>query len=261
MTKYNSANFGFLTIGGYDLTPITTKFEDNISKAAIESTPFGVAYPEYLAGILKRYELTGQDGWYDDATNSVNATMVDLTAGEHVMVLAPYGNAIPVAGVGNTVIATDGLLKTEYKRSHGVGEYTKASFGVTVSGSVDQTCKLVCPLTARGVTGTTAADYLNWGADGAAAGRMYLVVTAITWDTRTALDIVLQDCNTSGGVYADHTAFTQITAAGTPTGSRTAAVKTLEHAAINQYMGVTWTWSGGGAAGETATFAVAVIFD
>jgi hypothetical protein len=261
MTKYNSANFGFLTIGGYNLTPVTTKFEDNINKAAIESTPFGVVYPEYLAGILKRYELTGADGWYDDATNSMNAAMVDLTAGEHILMIAPYGNAAPVAGVGNTVIATDGLLKTEYKRSHGVGEYTKASFGVTVSGSVDQTCKLVCPLTSRGVTGTTAATYLNWGAGGTAGGRVYLVVTDISWGTRTSLQITLQDWSDAGGPFVDHTLFTAIVPATTPTGSGTSEMKVLANAVVGQYTCVTWTWGGGGAGAETVTFAVAVIFD
>ena len=261
MTRYSSAQFGFLTIGPYNLTSVTNKLEDNISKPAIESTPYGVTAPEYLSGVLKSYELTGQDGWYDDATNSVNDAMVALASGENVMLLAPYGNAAPATGVGNTVIATDGVLKTAYKRAETVGDYTKASFEVAVSGLVDQRAKLVCPLTARGVTGTTSAAYLNWGADGAAGGRVYLAVTSVTWGTRTSLQITLQDCNTSGGVYADHTAFTAIVPATTPENTGTSEMKALANATIQQYMGVTWTWAGGGAGAEGATFAVAVAFD
>jgi len=261
MTRYSSADFGFITVGPYNLTSVTNKLEDNISKPAIESTPFGVTAPEYISGVLKSYELTGQDGWYDDTTNSINTAMVDLASGENVMILAPYGNAAPVAGVQKTCIATDGVLKTEYKRSDAVGEYVKASFGVQVSGLVDQNAKLVCPLTARGVTGTTAAAYLNWGAGGAAGGRVYLAVTNVNWGTRTSLQITLQDCNTSGGVYADHTLFTAIVPATTPESTGTAEMKALANATIQQYMGVTWTWAGGGAGAESVTFAVAVVFD
>lgn len=257
MSRFNSANFGFLTIGPYNLTAVTNKLEDSISRPAVESTPYGVTAPEYLAGVLKRYELTGQDGWYDDATDSVNAAMVGMAAAENVMILAPYGNSAPVAGVGKTCICTDGVLKTEYKRSGTVGDYHKASFGVAVSGLVDQSAKLVHPLTAEGVTGTSAAAYLNWGADGAAGGRVYLACTSITWGTRTGLTIALQDCNTAGGVYADHTTFTAI--ASPATGA--SEMKALANATIQQYMGVTWTWSGGDAGSESATFAVAVAFD
>jgi hypothetical protein len=257
MTRKSSADFGFLTIGKYDLTSITSKLDESGSREPVVSTPFGVTAPEYLAGILHTYEMSGQDGWYDDSTNSVNAAMVDLTAGENVMVLASNGNAAPVAGVGVTVTATDGVQKTKYTRGANSGEYTKANFEVAVSGAVDRNAKLVCPLTARGVTGTTAADYLNWGADGAAGGRVYLVCTSISWGTRTGLTIALQDCNTSGGAYTDHTTFTQITSPATG-GSE---MKALANAVIQQYTCVTWTWAGGGAGAESATFAVVVVFD
>ena len=261
MTRYSSADFGFLTIGPYNLTSVTDKLEDTIERAAIESTPFGVSYPESLPGVLKKYTLTGHDGWYDDAANSVNDALVGMAATENVMILAALGNAAPVAGVQKTCVATDGVLKTSYKRVDGVGEYIKASFEVEVSGQVDLNAKLVAPLVARGVTGTTAAAYLNWGADGAVGGRAYLVVTNVNWDTRTSLQITLQDCNTSGGVYADHTLFTAIVPATTPESTGTSEMKALTTAAINQYMGVTWTWAGGGAGAESATFAVAVVFD
>jgi hypothetical protein len=255
MTRYSSADFGFLTIGKYNLTSVTTKLSEVQSREPTPSTPFGVTAPEFLPGIMRSYEMAASDGWYDDATNSMNAAMVDLTAGENVMLISPNGNTAPATGVGKTVTATDGVQKTKYTRDDAVGEYVKANFEVVVSGAVDINAKLVAELAARDDAATTAATYLNWGADGAAGGRVYLVVTAITWDTQTSLTVKLQDCNTSGGVYTDHTAFTAI--ASPATGA--SEMKALANATIQQYVCATFTFAGG--AGGHCTAAVAVVFD
>ena len=257
MTRFNSANFGFLTIGQYDISPVTQKLEDNISKPAIETTPYGVTAPEYAAGILKRYEITGQEGFYDDATTTANADLVAMASTEKVMIFAPWGNTDPATGVGVGAIATDGVLYTNYKRIPAVGDYHRGNLEIAVSGAVDQNCKLVHPLSAEGVTGTSAALYLNWGADGAAGGRVYLAVTSITWGTRTSLVIALQDCNTSDGSYSDHTTFTTISSPATGASE----MKALANATIEQYTCVTWTWAGGDAGSEAVTFAVAVVYD
>jgi hypothetical protein len=261
MANYGSDDFGFFTIGPYNLTTAATKITETHGREAVVSTPYGVSAPEYLPGIMRTFELTASDGWYDDADNKINEAFVNLTAGENVMILAEHGNSAPATGVGLVCTATDGVQKTKYTRELNVGDYTKANFEIVVSGTVDSNAKLCAPLTARGVTGTTAATYLNWGADGAAGGRAYLVVTSVTWGTRTSLDIVLQDCNTSDGAYGDHTAFTQIVPATTPEGQGTSEMKALAAAAIEQYTCVTWTWAGGGAGTESATFAVVVVYD
>jgi hypothetical protein len=253
--KYSSADFGFITIGQYNLTPVTTKFEDSIEKPAIDSTPFGVTAPQRLPAVLTDYTLTGQDGWYDDATNSINDAMVSMASAERVMILSPYGNSAPATGVGKTCVCTDGVLTTAYKRVDAVGEYIKANFEIAVSGQVDQRAKLVAELAARNDAATTSATYLDMGAAGAAGGRMYLVVTSITWDTQTALTVTLQDCATTGGAYSDHTAFTDIAAPATG-GSE---MKVLEHAACNRYVAATFAFTGG--AGGHCTAAVAVVFD
>jgi hypothetical protein len=262
--RYSSADFGFLCIGRYDLTNISTKFEDSISRPMIDSTPYGTASAEVIPGLFKTYELTGHEGWYDDSAYSINAAMVDLAVGANVFMMAPFGNdaptTTPVAGIGNSVICSNGLYKTAFKRSGSVGDYTKASFEVAISGTVDQKAKLVAPLVARTVTGTTAATYLDMGAPGTVNGRAYLVVTDILWDTRTSLDIEIQD-GTTPPTFADHTSFTQILPATTPDGTGTSEMVVLEAAAIDQYTCVTWTWAGGSASDETVTFAVAVVYD
>lgn len=255
MSRYSSADFGFLTIGQYDLTSVTTKLTETQTREPVVSTPFGVTAPEYLPGIMRMYEMAASDGWYDDATDSMNAAMVDLTAGENVMIVASHGNTAPATGVGKTVTATDGVQKTKYTRDNVVGDYVRANFEVVVSGAVDTNAKLVAELAERDHEDTTAATYLNWGADGAAGGRVYLVVTDITWDTQTSLTIALQDCNTSDGVYADHTTFTAIASPATG-GSE---MKALAAAAIEQYTCITVTFAGG--AGGSCTAAVAVVYD
>jgi len=262
LTRFSSADFGFLTIGHYDLTNISTKFEDSISRPMVDSTPYGTTSATVLPGLFKTYELTGVEGWYDDSEYSINAAMVDLAVGADSMMLAPFGNTAPVAGAGCHVIANAGTYKTAYKRSGTVGDYHKASFEVAVSGIVDQNTRLVAPLISRGVTGTTSADYLDCrGSAGTAGGRVYLVVTDISWGSRTSLVITLQDCATTGGSYVDHTAFTSIVPATTPTGSGTSEMKVLANANIARYTGVTWTWAGGSAGAETVKFAVAVVYD
>jgi len=261
MAVYGSDDFGFLTIGQYNLTSVTTKLEDTIEKPAIESTPYGVTAPAYLPAILTRYSLGSTDVWYDDATDSENALLVDMASGQSVMIMSPHGNSAPATGVGLRCVATDGVEKTMYKRSGDIGDYRKANFEVAVSGIVDQRAMLVAQLVSRGVTGTTAATYNNWGADGAAGGRVYLVVTTVAWDSRTSLQITLQDCNTSDGAYGDHTAFTAIIPATTPEGTGTSEMKVLAADAIEQFTSVTWTWAGGAAGAEAATLAVVVAYD
>jgi hypothetical protein len=270
LSRYSSADFGFLCIGHYDLTNISTKFEDSISRPMIDSTPYGTASATVLPGLFKTYELTGHEGWYDDSTYSINAAMVDLAVGANTLMVAPFGNTAPVAGVGCKVIANGpstaspnaGTYKTAFKRSGEVGDYHKASFEVAISGIVDQGTRLVAPLISRGVTGTTSTSYLDCtGAAGTVGGRVYLVVTDISWATRTSLAIKLQDCATTGGTYVDHTAFTSIVPATTPTGSGTSELKALANASINRYTCVTWTWAGGSATSETVSFAVAVTYD
>jgi hypothetical protein len=260
MGVVSSADNGFLLLGKYDLTNVSTKLEAEVTDPTVEMTPFGAAVSTYGKPGVKTYAITGHDGWYSDTTASIHDAMTALAAGEHVFMFASSGNTAPATGVAKLCIAGAGALKTSFKRSMSVGDYTKAALSVTMSGKVDDAL-LIAPLTARGVTGTTAASYANFGADGAAGGRMYLSLPVISWGTRTTLDIVLQDCNTSGGAYADHTAFTQILVATTPTGSGTSEAKVLDHAAIEQYTCVTWTWGGGVAGAETTTFAVAAKAD
>jgi hypothetical protein len=245
VAKYSSADFGFLTIGGFDLTDVSTKFEDSISRPMIDSTPYGVTSAELLPGLFKTYELNGIEAWYDDDADSINAALVDLAVGSNMLLVAPFGNIAPATGVGCNVIAANDVYKTAYKRSGEVGNYHKASFEVAVSGIVDQNARLVAPLQLySGASSTTAATYLDWGADGAAGGRVYAVVTDIHWGAATALAISLQDCNTSGGAYSDHTVMTSIVPATTPEHSRTAEMKVLANATVQQYTCMALTWTG-----------------
>jgi hypothetical protein len=65
------------SVGSADtnITPYITKMGDvAVNKGAVESTPFGVSFPEYLSGVLKDYGEITLEGFYDDtATSGPNA--------------------------------------------------------------------------------------------------------------------------------------------------------------------------------------------
>lgn len=244
MTRYSSADVTLL-VGPYDLTNVSEKFEDNISDPIAETTPFGVSYAQYEKPGLKRYEMTGHDGWYDDAANSINAAMVDLAAGANVVMLLSNGNV-----KGRRAICAGGALKTDYKRGFNVGEFTKASFGLVVSGVQDE-ATIVIPLAQVAGDGNSESTYLDLGATGGGTtgANVYMSCTALALDGSTNLVLTLED-SADHVTWADHTAFTALTAVG-------AEKKAATDLTVNRYLAVKRVWTGL-AGTPTATCVVAI---
>jgi hypothetical protein len=250
VTKYNSSDVGFLLLGPYDLTNVSSKLEDSVESPVSETTPFGVSNAQFEKPGMRKYGIDGHEGWYDDAAYSVNAALVALANQQNIMMFAPFGNV-----AGRICIAAAGALTTDFKRQFSVGDFHKCAMGLAINGAKDD-AMLVKPLgvvTGTGNNEVLDVDYRGVQPAGTTGGTMYLSCGSIVWNGATALQIDVEHSN-DGISYSVHTSFTAITSGGSPNGY-TAEAKTMA-GTINRYLAVKWTFTGG--ASPTANFAVAV---
>lgn len=246
MAKYHSADLGFLLVGPYDVKDVSNKLEDTFSDPAVDITPFGSSTAVMGKPGVKKYEITGHGGWYDDAATSINAAMVGMASGENVLMIAPQGNTM-----GKYATCAGGALKMGYTRGFAVGEFHTASMNLAVSGVVHEAV-IVKPLavTAAG-DGSTESTYLDLtvAGIGAAGGTIYMSCTQLALTGSTNLIISLED-SADHITWGAHTAMTALTAIGAET-------KALAENEVLRYLAVKWVWTGL-ASTPTATFTVAV---
>ena len=110
-----------------DITPYVTKLGDvTINRGAVESTPFGVSFPEYLAGVLRDCGEITVEGFFNDAA-------------------APAPNAVfnGTHAVTRSFKITWGVKYTsgecwitDYKRGSEVGGYVTYSATLRTTGTI-----------------------------------------------------------------------------------------------------------------------------
>lgn len=119
------------SVGSADttITSFITKLgEINLSKGAIESTPFGVSFPEYLAGVLKDYGVITLEGFYDDVALGPNALFNSTN------VVARYWKIT----YGGGKYSSGRCWIENYKRSPEVGGYTAFSVSLRTTGTITE---------------------------------------------------------------------------------------------------------------------------
>jgi len=120
------------SIGSADtnITAYVTKFAGlDIGKAAVDSTPFGVTAPEYLAGVLKSYSEFTIEGFYDDtATTGPNAIFNSTNAVARYFKVT-WGNGKYTAGR---------CWITGYKRGTEVGGYQTYTATCQPTGTITE---------------------------------------------------------------------------------------------------------------------------
>jgi hypothetical protein len=133
------------------------------------------------------------------------------------------------------------------------GAMTRVQSGVAVTGEFNNGY-IVAPLTARTDSGNTDADDADMGnTTSAGLGHMFLHVTAIALGGYANCLITLRNSD-DATTWADHTAFTAVTAIG-------AEFKTPV-AQVERYTSVSWLWQGGTpSGGHSITFSVAYARD
>jgi len=245
MTKYGSADVGFLLLGPYNLTSISSKIEDNVTRTTEDMTPFGTSTAVVGATPLVHFELTGHEGWYDDAADSLNAAMIGMASTATVLMMAIAGNT-----AGKKAVCSSGAIRTGYKRSFAVGEYHKASMELAMTGVRDE-CTIVYPLTLTSGDGHTEAADLDLGvAGGGTTGcNVYFSCTQLALTGSTNLIVTFED-SSDAITYAAQTAMTALTVVGSE-------YKASTDQTVNRYVAAKWVFTGL-AGTPTATFALAV---
>jgi len=246
MSVYSSASIGYLLVGPYNLADVSDKLEVSASNPVVETTPFGVSAAQYQQPGVKRFEITGHDGWYDDTAGSLNQTTIDLAATEKVLMFAYQGNATP-----KSVICAGGVLETAFKRSFTVGDFTRANMEISVSGVIDD-AKMVFALAQvdDDPLNTEAADVDLGATGGGTTGcNVYLSCTQLDLSGRTSFTVTFED-SADAITYAAQTAMTALTLVG-------AEKKASTDMTVNRYVAAAWAWGGAGGT-PTATFTLAV---
>ena len=244
MTIRNSANIGYLLVGPYNLTSISTRLNVKTSDPVQETTGFGMSAATFAKPGVKRTELSGHESFYDDAVYTTAAEMVALTEGEHVFMFAQQGNT-----AGLKADCTGGLLYSGFDTQCEVGGMHKAALELVVSGAFDEAW-IVVPLAQVTGNGNSEAAYIDMGAagGGTTGGNAYLSCTQLALTGSTNLVVTLED-SADHSTWADHTVFTALTAAG-------AEKKVATDLTVNRYLAVKRAWTGL-AGTPTATFTVA----
>jgi len=210
-----------------------------VSNNALELSSEGVIPKRRVLGTVSKAAFpTGQvdseiaiHGWLDADTS---AQLADMTGDPKVISVLFGGNAISQLFAG---------FKTAYVTgsSLGVSEDDIDSYEPVL---VTSNCKasigyVVAPYAARtAAANTDAADAARDAAE-ATSGTAYLHIAALDLDGYT--NLVIEVRHSSDGVtYADHTAFTAATAVG---------AQTLALAgAVNEYLSISWAYTGEGTA-------------
>jgi hypothetical protein len=244
MTKYNSADIGYLLLGPYNLNNVTDALTAKSSDPTVETTPFGVSAAEFGKPGVKKHELTGVTGWYDSDVASVQGAMVGLAAGEHVFMMAYQGNT-----AGLIALCAGGTLKAGFEKSMSVGDFTKSTLELAVSGVMDE-ATIVAPLAQVTGDGSTETAHLDLGAAGGGdtGGNAYMVCTQLALTGSTNVIITLED-SADHATWADHDVFTALTAVG-------AEKKVSADLTVNRYLAYKRVFTGL-AGTPTATFTIA----
>lgn len=244
MAKYDSTHCGYLLCGKYNLLDVSSKLELTTTSELEDVTPLGAPNPVMQMNV-KKNEITGHEGWYDDATTSINALMVGMADTQEVFMFAFEGNTAL-----KHCACSHGVIRSEYKRSMTVNSLTKATMGLSVTGAMDE-AHIVYPL------GTVTSDGSNENLDldlGATGGgttgcNIYLSCTALTLSSRTGFTVTFED-SPDNITWLTQTAMTTLTTAG-------AEWKASTDQTVNRYVAAKWAWSGSGGT-PSATFTLAV---
>lgn len=217
MAKYASPSVGFLAVDGYDLIGSDLQTITAQEKEAIleETTGLGVTWPTMAAvGLFKG--AFGHEGFYDDATGSVNDAIAGKQETSRIVCLSLSGNT-----PGGKFVGYAGAFAGKYTRLVQIGQLHKAKADYTVNGAVEDGVVLQEFEAKTADWNTEGADSQDNGASTANGGSGYLQIRAFSGFTgfvakirHSADDVTYADLVT----FANHTTgigAQRVTAAGT----------------------------------------------
>lgn len=240
MTRYGSANVGFLLVGGMDVLGDVTQLEDVREALTEDVTVLGDAWEQHAAVGVKRYTLS-QQGFYNDAANRSNAALITPGASK-VLAFAPEGNTLGKRFVGS------GMVEASYTRQLSRGALHKANAEYLANTAHDEGIilhALGAETAASGNTeGASSQDNL---ASSALGGAAYLQVTALTLGGFTNVTFKVRH-SADDVTYADLATFAVVAAA--PAAERVAVAGT-----VNRHLAHSWLFNGAGG-GQSVSYVV-----
>lgn len=119
-----------VSVGGalQDITASVTNLSGiKLNWGTVESTPFGVAFPEHLATAMKTYSDITIDGFYEDTA----------TTGMHALFSAGGVRSFKLT-YGNSKYTSCEVLIVDYERTPGVGKLTGFKVTLKPTGTVTE---------------------------------------------------------------------------------------------------------------------------
>lgn len=237
MATFGSDDVAFWLIDGYSVLGMTT--DGTVNKEAVleETHGLGDAWVEHSHVGLRRASLT-QNGYFDDAANSVNAALVSQMGTARVLCLGLEGNTL-----GEAFIGFAGAMQMTYERVASRGAIHKANATYQASGAVEEGLIHHIHQAESGATLNSAS--IDNGASSANGASGYLEVSALTLGGYDDALLKIQH-STDDAVWADLITFAVVTAA--PAAERATVAGT-----VNRYTRATLAYDGAGS-GQSITY-------
>lgn len=239
MSRFSSADVGFLLADGMNILGDMTDLEDTREAMLEETTVLGDAWQSHAYVGVSRYELQ-QNGFYNDAENRSNAALVSPGASV-ILCFAPEGNT-----KGKKAICGN-LVQVDYKRQISRGALHKAA-ATYQSEDAEDDAVIIHELAAETADGDTEASAVDGTAQSSSGGVAYLQVTAIDLDGYDDVTIKVLDDADNSGSFSELVAFDDVSAIGA---QRKEVAGTVE-----RYLAVSFAFNGTGTS-PSITFMVA----
>lgn len=158
MSTYSSASVGFVLLGGASLLGTVTTFQDSVEAITQETTVLGDSWAAFTSLGVKKGALS-QSGFYNDATGSSHATLLDSLDSSHVFMYNLEGNTI-----GKHFVGYYGVLGAKYDRVLALEKLHMANATYSPSGPIEEGTVLKTHA-AISAAGDTTASYVDNGID------------------------------------------------------------------------------------------------
>jgi hypothetical protein len=230
VANYGPDDVGFILVGGYNLLGDTVEITDKIAALTDESHALGDSWHEHAYLGLKRAELT-QKGYFNDASDGLNAALVGGMGTSHVLSYGVEGNT-----VGKKFIGYTGALQIDYDRIASLKALHRANAKYHGNGQVDTNGVILHALGARTTDGNSeGADSVDNGSSSAGGGVAYLHVVAYSGFTNVVFKV---RHSSDDSTYADLITFSTVTAIG--------AERSTTAVTVNRHLAVDWNVTGTG---------------
>lgn len=229
MGKYSSKDCVFL-VDGYNVLGVTTQVKSTIEALLDETTALGDSFEksEYLS--MNRAEIS-QEGFFDDAVDSVNAALNEQQGQDRVVCFGVEGNT-----AGKHFTGFEGALETKYERIASRGGLHRANASYKGSG-VTEDGLILRALTAATADGDTKASPVQAAAGTSDGGAGYLQVSALDLGGYDSVTVTILD-STDGATWATLATFTDVAAL---------SAERIEDAGnVDKYLAVEWAFNGAG---------------